>query len=232
MSSSMGSKASDAVGSAQRRIVDHLKRSGPCTTADIATALRVTTQAVRPQLTELEEWGLVVAETLATGARGRPPVGWALSPLAIDLFPDRHSDLTVELIEAMRVALGDDGLEAVLAERDRVQLAGLDSAIPAGADVATRVEVLARRRTEQGYMAEVVADGDDLLLVEHHCPVCVAATTCQGLCANELDLFRAAVGPGAEVERTQHLLSGDERCVYRIRTRTPLAKEPASQPAG
>lgn len=207
------------IGTAQRRIVDHLKRSRPSTTADLATALGVTTQAVRPQLAELEERGLVTAETLSTGTRGRPPVGWALSPLAIDLFPDRHGDLTVELIEAMRAALGDDGLEAVLAERDRVQLAGLDAAMPADADVASRVGVLARRRTEQGYMAEVVADGDDLLLVEHHCPVCAAATTCQGLCANELDLFRAAVGPDAEVERTQHLLSGDERCVYRIRTR-------------
>lgn len=208
---------SEAVGAAQRRIVDHLKRNGACTTTDLAAALAVTTQAVRPQLAELEERGLVVAETMNTGTRGRPPIGWALSPLAIDLFPDRHGDLTVELIEAMRTALGADGLEAVLAERDRGQLASFDSALPDGADVATRVELLARRRTEQGYMAEVRAEGDDLLLVEHHCPVCAAATTCQGLCASELELFSAAVGPGAEVERTEHLLSGDERCVYRIR---------------
>ena len=208
-----------AVGAAQRRIVDHLKRAGPCTTAELAAALDVTTQAVRPQLGELEERGLVVAETLSTGTRGRPPIGWALSPLAIDLFPDRHGDLTVELLDAMRAALGDDGLAEVLVERDRAQLAAIEAALPPEADVGTRVEVLARRRTSQGYMAEVVPDGDDLLLVEHHCPVCAAATACQGLCANELELFRAAMGPGADVERERHLLSGDERCVYRIRRR-------------
>ncbi len=207
------------LGPAQRRIVDHLKRVGACTTGDLADALDVTTQAVRPPLAELEAKGLVAAEPVSTGLRGRPPLGWALTPIAIDLFPDRHRDLTVELLDAMKAALGDDALEQVLLERDRTQLAAVEAEIPDGADTATRVDVLAAARTRQGYMAEVVDDGDAVLLVEHHCPVCAAATTCQGLCANELELFRSVVGPGAEVERTQHLLSGDDRCVYRIRTR-------------
>ena len=208
------------LGPAQRRVVDHLKRSGPCTTADLAAALDVTTQAVRPPLAELESRGLVVAEPVVTGVRGRPPLGWALSPLAIELFPDRHRDLTVELIEAMRSALGDEAVAKVLAERDRNQAASIEAELPEDADVATRVAQLATARDEQGYMAEVRADGDDLLLIEHHCPVCAAATACRGLCDNELKLFRDVVGPAATVERTQHLLSDDERCVYRIRTRS------------
>jgi predicted ArsR family transcriptional regulator len=207
------------LGPAQRRIVDHLKRVGACTTGDLANALDVTTQAVRPPLAELEAKGLVGAEPVSTGVRGRPPLGWALTPIAIDLFPDRHRDLTVELLDAMKSALGEDALEQVLLERDRFQLAAVEAEMPEGADVATRVEVLAAARTRQGYMAEVVDDGDSVLLVEHHCPVCAAATTCQGLCANELELFRTVMGPTAEVERTQHLLSGGDRCVYRIRTR-------------
>lgn len=208
------------LGPAQRRVVDHLKRSGPCTTADLAAALDVTTQAVRPPLAELESRGLVVAEPVVTGVRGRPPLGWALSPLAIELFPDRHRDLTVELIEAMRSALGDEAVAKVLAERDRNQAASIEAELPEDADVATRVAQLAKARDEQGYMAEVRTDGDDLLLIEHHCPVCAAATACRGLCDNELKLFRYVVGPAATVERTQHLLSDDERCVYRIRTRS------------
>ena len=206
------------LGPTKRRIVDHLKREGASTTADLASALGVTTQAVRAQLTELEDRGLVVGRTIATGARGRPPLGWALSDRSMDLFPDRHGRLAVELLAAIRETSGDDGLAAVLAQHERDQMRAFGASLPSGSDVETRVQLLARHRTEQGYMAEIVPDGDDLLLVEHHCPVCTAATACQGLCANELDLFREAVGPGAEVERTQHLLSGDERCVYRIRT--------------
>lgn len=209
------------IGDAQRRIVDHLKRAGASTTASIADALGVTTQAVRPQLVELEERGLVNAETLVTGTRGRPPVGWALSALAIELFPDRHGDLTVELLQTMRSELGDDALDAVLAARDRSHLAELRQRMAHldADDVGGRVAVLAEQRTRQGYMAEVTHDGDELVLTEHHCPVCAAASECQSLCRNELDLFRAAIGEAGEVERSQHLLSGDQRCVYRIRTR-------------
>lgn len=209
------------IGDAQRRIVDHLKRVGASTTAAIADALGVTTQAVRPQLVELEERGLVDAETLVTGSRGRPPIGWVLSPLAIDLFPDRHGELTVELIEAMRVELGDEALDRVLAARDAGHLADLRARMRARGiaddDVAGRVAVLAEERTRQGYMAEVIDDGEILTLVEHHCPVCAAAQSCQGLCRNELELFRRAIGDDATVDRTQHLLSGDERCVYVVR---------------
>ncbi len=213
---------SSGIGDAQRRIVDHLKRAGASTTAGIADALGVTTQAVRPQLVELEERGLVNAETLVTGTRGRPPVGWALSPLAIDLFPDRHGDLTVELLRTMRSELGDEAVERVLATRDRNHLADLHAEMAHldPDDVAARVAVLAEQRTLQGYMAEVTVDGDALVLTEHHCPVCAAATECQNLCRNELELFRAAIGDDAEVERTGHLLSGDQRCVYRIRARS------------
>jgi predicted ArsR family transcriptional regulator len=215
------------IGDAQRRIVDHLKRAGASTTTAIAAALGVTTQAVRPQLVELEERGLVNAETVATGTRGRPPIGWALAPLAIDLFPDRHGDLTVELLHTMRTELGEEAIDKVLAARDAAHLAELrrrmaEAGVEAD-DIGGRVAVLADQRSRQGYMAEVIDEGDkgdDLLLVEHHCPVCAAATECQELCRNELELFRAAIGESADVERAQHLLSGDERCVYRIRARS------------
>ena len=60
-------------------------------------------------------------------------------------------------------------------------------------------------------------DDGSLLLLEHHCPVCEAASVCQGLCRSELELFQAALGDDVEVERVQHLLSGDQRCAYRIR---------------
>lgn len=209
----------EAIGSAQRRIVDHLKRSSPSTTADLAAALGISGAAVRPQLAELEERGLVEQHQLPASGRGRPPSAWSLTALAIDLFPDRHRDLTVELIDAVRNAVGEEGLDAVLAERDRVQLRALKVAMGDRTALRERAEVLADHRSRQGYMAEVVDDGDSLLLVEHHCPVCAAAESCQGLCRNELELFKDALGAGADVERTQHLLSGDDRCVYRIRTR-------------
>ena len=66
-------------------------------------------------------------------------------------------------------------------------------------------------------MAEVVEDDDGgLLLIEHHCPICDAAKACQAFCSTELELFQAVLGPDVSVKREQHLLSGSERCVYRV----------------
>ena len=66
-------------------------------------------------------------------------------------------------------------------------------------------------------MAEVKPLGKGaFLLVENHCPICAAATACTGFCVTELDLFRAVLGPGAVVKRTEHIVAGDRRCAYRI----------------
>ena len=201
-------------------MVDCLKRGAPMAASAIADKLGVTGPAVRAQLDELEGRGLVTSTTAPAAGRGRPATLWSLTELALDLFPDRHSDLTIELLDAIRAASGEDGLAKVLAERDRRQLDELRTEMSNATSIRARTDVLAGHRSEQGYMAEVVEQGDDLLLVEHHCPVCDAAATCQGLCSGELELFRSAMGDDVAVERTQHLLSGDQRCVYRIRPRS------------
>src|SRR5437667_164453 len=83
-------------------------------------------------------------------------------------------------------------------------------------DLGERVERLAEARTREGYMAESQPEGDGYLLVENHCPICAAATTCQGFCRAERDVFEKALGPGVTVERTEHIVGGDRRCAYRI----------------
>ncbi len=88
---------------------------------------------------------------------------------------------------------------------------------PGDAPLEKRVRALARQRTAEGYMADVHRDGAGLVLVEHHCPICTAATACPGFCRSELELFRATLGPDVTVERTAHILAGDVRCAYLIR---------------
>jgi predicted ArsR family transcriptional regulator len=211
--------AGGALGDSKRRIVDHLKRNGQSVTTELAERLGISEAAVRLHLTELEARGLVVRMPGAASGRGRPAKLWSLTDLAQGLFPDRHGDLTVELVAAIRAAFGEDGMDAVLSARAERQAAVLSVVVPADGSLADRVAALAAQRSREGYVAEAMVDDatGDLLLVEHHCPVCEAATACQGLCRTELELFQRALGPGADVERTQHLLSGDERCVYRIR---------------
>ena len=49
----------------------------------------------------------------------------------------------------------------------------------------------------------------------------------QRFCRAELDVFREALGPGAEIERTEHILAGARRCAYRVTPRRRGARPPA-----
>ncbi|MGD9705012.1 MAG: helix-turn-helix transcriptional regulator [Acidimicrobiia bacterium] len=205
---------------AKRRILERLKRVDSATAPVLAELFDTTDTAIRQHLEALEQAGLVERFLAAPNGRGRPPLQWRITALAADLFPDRHGELSVELIGAIREALGEDGLEQVIAVRAARQRNSYQQALgrPGRGDgsVAVRLRRLAELRTAEGYLAEVVTDDDGHVLVEHHCPVHDAAGACEGLCRAELELFRSVLGPGVRVERAQHLLRGDARCAYRI----------------
>jgi predicted ArsR family transcriptional regulator len=216
---------------AKRRILDRLKRADTLTAPEVAADFDLTDTAVRQHLEALEQAGLVERTSAPPQGRGRPPVHWKLTPLANDLFPDRHADLTVELIESIRESVGEEGLDDIVARRSARQLAAYRRALPdpARASVKVRVRRLAELRSAEGYLAEAVPDGQDMLLLEHHCPICDAASACQGLCRAELDLFRETLGDDVEVTREQHVLSGDLRCAYRV---SPRAASTSSDQRG
>jgi predicted ArsR family transcriptional regulator len=206
---------------AKRRIIERLKRVDSATAPELAAEFDTTDTAIRQHLDVLAEAGLVERAPAAPSGRGRPPVHWRLTQLSTDLFPDRHAELSVELLAAIREALGDDGIDKVIAARTHHQEQAYRRALPdpAAASVKVRVRRLAELRTAEGYMAEAVADGSDTFLVEHHCPICDAAAACQGFCRYEQELFQTVLGDDVEIERVQHLLSGDARCAYRVTAR-------------
>jgi predicted ArsR family transcriptional regulator len=211
-----------APSAAKRRLLDELKRGGPATASSLAAALGVSDEAVRQHLAGLETLGLVASAAEVPAGRGRPPVRWSLTHEAHDLFPDHHAELTVDLIAALRRTIGDDALDRVIEARGDEQVTAYKRAAPAqGSSLRARLDALARERTREGYMAEVVREKPgEYLLVEHHCPVCDAAQACSGLCRGEWDVFRRVLGDDVTVERTEHLLSGGARCVYRVTAKT------------
>ena len=206
------------------RILFHLKTHGATGAEAMAEALGVTPQAVRQQLDRLQEDALVAFEDQAAG-RGRPKRHWRLSEAGHARFPDTHAQLTVELIKAVRTELGPAALDRIIARRERDQLAAYQARLTRCPALADKIAALAELRTAEGYMAEWRPAEDGFLLIENHCPICVAAIECLGFCAAELALFTAALGPEATIERTDHIAAGGRRCAYRIRV------EAVSQPA-
>src|SRR3954452_16236588 len=133
------------LGPTKRQIVERLKRAD-AKVSTLARALDMTEAGVRQHLDALAEHGLVVSRAGAAEGRGRPPTVWALTDLAQDLFPDRHDDLTVELISAVRTALGDEGLARVIDARAEKQRAAYERAMPKRGSLRARAEALARVR--------------------------------------------------------------------------------------
>lgn len=182
----------------------------------------MTDVAVRQHLASLEAKGLVEQppndHPPAKPGRGRPALLWRTTDLARSILPDRHADLAVELIRATRKSLGEQGVRRIIEVRARDQVNLYTALLPsASASLKSRVEALARQRTAEGYMAEVKQEKPGTyLLIEHHCPICDAAETCQGLCQSEHEVFQRTLGRGVRIERIEHLLSGGHRCVYRI----------------
>jgi len=208
----------------RRAVLDLLKREGPSGAQDLATLLEVTDMAVRQHLYSLQDEGYVETQTVPR-PRGRPAKKWALTLKANRYFPDAHAELTADLLAAMQAALGDAGMEALLEERSRQQKEAYAKELGTRKSLRGRLDALAALRTDEGYVAAVEKHGDGFLLVENHCPICVAAKACSGLCAAELAVFRHALGPDVEVERTDHILAGARRCAYRVQVKGRKAVE-------
>jgi predicted ArsR family transcriptional regulator len=213
-------------GKTRRAIVKLLKTEGALDSARLARHLRLTPMAERQHLYALQREKLVTAEERPVPL-GRPAKHWQLTPEANRLFPDAYAELTVALVGAVGDAFGPAGVQRVLESRCALQQADYRSRIPASASLERKLGELAKIRTEEGYMAEVTRQGDGFVFVEKHCPICAAANACQGFCATELELFRSILGKGVRVERTEHIIAGDRRCVYQVtpstRHRSPTA---------
>lgn len=193
-----------------------LKTGGPNTAQALAAQLDLTSMAVRRHLETWQAQGLLLTEDRADKV-GRPARYWQLTAAGHARFPDRHSELTVQLIAQVRTLFGAQRLDQLISAREQLAEANYQARMAGAKTLTQRLTRLVQARDEEGYMAEMQKQADgSFLMIENHCPICAAATECQGFCRSELDVFRRTLGPLASVERTEHLLSGARRCVYRI----------------
>lgn len=201
----------------KRAIVKLLKHNGAMDAHQLANELGVTAMAVRQHLYNLHEQKLVTFKE-APKTMGRPAKMWSLTAEANRLFPDGYANLTVSLIESMKEAFGDEGLEKLLEIHNRKQVMDYQSQAPSSLSLLEQLKAFAENRTAEGYMAEVIENPDgSFYLVEKHCPICEAARACTDICRKELEMLQCILGDNVEITRGEHIIKGDNRCVYRIK---------------
>ena len=131
----------------RRAIAKLLKTEGPIDSAQLAERLGLTTMAVRQHLYALQREGLVTAEERPVPI-GRPAKFWRLTREADHLFPEAYAELSVALIDSVKDAFGDEGLERVLTSRCARQRVDYGKRIKPGDSLEKKLAALAKVRSE------------------------------------------------------------------------------------
>lgn len=197
------------------KIIQLLKLHGPLTAKTLAEELVLTTMGVRQHLQALEEAGDVDIEDRVEG-RGRPTRYWGLTEQSRTHFADRHGELTVQLLDSVKMIFGYRGLDQLIDYREQSALLLYSAAMLGATDIPTRLAILAQLRSDEGYMATMEQIDGVYFLLENHCPICAAATHCLNFCRSELQLFQQLFADIAVVSREEHIVEGARRCAYRM----------------
>ncbi|EOX4803135.1 helix-turn-helix transcriptional regulator [Vibrio alginolyticus] len=197
------------------RILQIVKRDGSVTAKQLSSELGMTTMGARQHLQSLEDDGILSIHDVKVKV-GRPARHWSLTQKGHEQFADRHGELTIQFIEAVEHIFGKDGLEKVTSEREKLTLQSYRQHLEQCDSLQSKLETLVTLREQEGYMAELEKDENGFILIENHCPICKAATRCPSLCQSELSVFQSLLGRDTKVERTEHIISGQRRCVYRL----------------
>jgi predicted ArsR family transcriptional regulator len=200
----------------KRQILYLLKIQGQQPAVALARQLEVSPMAVRQHLQSLQG-EFLVHYTEQRQPVGRPLKFWYLTEKAMQVFPDRHDELSQSLLDSIVRIFGESGLDALIADRTQKQIAAYHTSLDRQDSWQKKVENLAEIRTNEGYMAEASQESSDVwVLSENHCSIATAAHSCSSFCQSEWEVFQTLLGDRVRVERIEHLLNGDRRCAYRI----------------
>lgn len=196
-------------------ILTMLKTKGPLSVSEMSRELGITEMAVRRHLNTLERDSLIESK-LVRQAMGRPTHQFSLTERADDLFPKKYQHLTLDLLEELESALGEDKVN-LLFERRKQRMIGRFKNRMLGKSLADRVLELSDIQNANGYMVELEQKEDGTyLLKEHNCPISQVAIQYNHACSCELEMFESLLGEEAKVERTECLAKGGSQCAYVI----------------
>jgi predicted ArsR family transcriptional regulator len=202
----------------QENILNQLKIRGAQSVKILANRLGITTMGIRQHLEELHTNGFIDQTEQEKQTRGRPVHLWKLTSKGHGYFPNTHEEVAVDLIRLVQDSLGESSLDELINARgDTIYERYKRALATADEDLQSRLEVLTKLRTEEGYMAEIRLLPDrNWLLIENHCPISAAAQSCQQFCRSEQEMFQKLLAGQANISRVDYLLDGARRCAYKV----------------
>lgn len=203
--------------STKNDILQYLLKQGQATAQTLAEVLKISPQAIRRHLKELETEGLIEHQTLKQ-EMGRPQYSYYLSKQGREQFPQGYSDFAVSFLGTLVETLGETQVKEVFKKQWQRKAAEYRHQIGEGS-LKMRVNKLVELRKQEGYMAELHSletNKEEYILAEHHCAISDVAELFPTVCGHELEMF-SEVLPDCTIERTHWLNHGEHNCGYLIR---------------
>ncbi len=196
----------------RRQILDHLRRYGKGSVKELGELLGLTSTGIRQHLTILERDGLIQGHE-ERGRVGRPALVYSLTDLGDALYPKEYANLATLLLEELRSAGGDAGVQ------DLLQRAARRKAEPylgrlAGLDLQARVTEVAKIMEEEGSLVSTSVEGKTLFINRLTCPYPDVARAHKDLCFLDQQFVAHLLEDTANLEKC--IVRGDAHCSYRI----------------
>ena len=194
------------------QILLELKRSQPLTVKQLAERHRVTPNAIRRHLKELEAGQLIEYGREQRG-RGAPTFAYRLTGAGEALFPKRYAEQLTHVLNYLAQRSGRDEVRRFFDEQFRSQA---ESLLPQlrGSTFPERVQAVVELLQRQGFMAEWSVVGGTVRIAEHNCAVQAIAEKYPELCDAEADFLRGILE--TDVQRGAHIPQGCNACEYAV----------------
>jgi predicted ArsR family transcriptional regulator len=199
--------------SADRELLDLIRRHGPLTVSEMADRSGVTATAVRNRLTRLLGSGMVERHA-EHGGRGRPKHAYRASVEAHKRLGQNYADLAVVLWDEMMSTIDDPKLRRTLFRRITDRLADYYRAQLKGDEWEGRLVQLGSILHDRGIEAEVTRgdDSDMPMLKQHSCPYYELAESDRTVCAMERKMFEKILGRALRLSQCR--LDGHRSCDF------------------
>jgi DeoR family transcriptional regulator, suf operon transcriptional repressor len=190
-----------------------LKRASQLTAKELAGELRLSLNAVRHHLKELELEQLVVHERQQRGV-GAPVFAYRLTSAGEARFPRRYEETLSQVLDHVVAREGRAAAVGML-ESQFDDLGRRLAGVVEGASPVDRLRAVARALSDEGYMAEWGTAADVGTLAEHNCPIKLVAERFPEICAAEARFLAAVLG--GSIQRRTHMLEGCGSCEYDVK---------------
>lgn len=191
----------------RKRILQHLKRLGEASVADLSAGLGLTAVTIRHHLEALQKDGLVDRPTSRRKpGPGRPELIYHAAPAADGLMPRNYGELCSCLLQSLGIGQSGDDLERAL-EKLGTELGNANRPISGLGGVKRYLE-------RRGYFPSVGRSEGSITVQLANCPYLEVAETMPALCHFDRGLIGALLG--AEVEMGDRIIDHHPVCTFQI----------------